>query len=452
MCKKINGICTGIIIGTLLLFMLSIVVRFITFEIKEKFNITSGVVKLVWQDNLKALELEENPTVNAASTEKVNWQKVYPLDTDSDTDAVPMSEKIKNVKKKIISMENNIEMFTKDLLMGRVNFIVYANRMEKLIGWNIQNFSEYNSLLFMEDGYLTGIVEKRDVTEALNSINDFNLYLKENNIPLAYIQSPFKISKFEDTDLSGIIDFSNQNADKFLKGLSDLGIPSLDLRDTIKKEGFPHHELFYRTDHHWRVETGLWATGVVAEYLNNGFDFDIDTGLYKKENYNFEVYPDWFLGSQGKKVTLAKTTADDFTVVSPKFKTDINYKILSQGFDKTGDFKIMMDTSLLEEKDLYYNNTYKVYSDGVDFLETENKAVENDKSILILSDSFADVVKPFISLGVKKTYSIDLRYFKGSLKGFIEDKKPDMVLIMYNPSVIPKTIEYKEHNDLFDFN
>jgi LmbE family N-acetylglucosaminyl deacetylase len=54
-----------------------------------------------------------------------------------------------------------------------------------------------------------------------------------------------------------------------------------------------------------------------------------------------------------------------------------------------------------------------------------------------------------LALAEKNIDAIDLRHFTGSVKKYIEESKPDLVIVMYN--VIGGDINYSTHKDKFDF-
>jgi hypothetical protein len=83
-------------------------------------------------------------------------------------------------------------------------------------------------------------------------------------------------------------------------------------------------------------------------------------------------------------------------------------------------------------------------------ITVHNKLVHDGKKILLVKDSFAEVVSPFLSLGVEELHILDLRYFNGSIKSYVAQQQPDMVVVMYNPSVIDYT-KYPEYKKMLDF-
>jgi hypothetical protein len=86
----------------------------------------------------------------------------------------------------------------------------------------------------------------------------------------------------------------------------------------------------------------------------------------------------------------------------------------------------------------YYNlSPYDAYLYGNRELVTiHNNLLRDGRKILLIKDSFANVVAPFLSIGIENLDIVDLRYFTGSIKSYIEKHIPDTVVIMYNPSVI----------------
>jgi LmbE family N-acetylglucosaminyl deacetylase len=108
--------------------------------------------------------------------------------------------------------------------------------------------------------------------------------------------------------------------------------------------------------------------------------------------------------------------------------------------------------SQIDECDFYNKNPYSGCNYGDQpLIQIENQLTADEHKILIISDSFGDCMISCLALVEKNVDSIDLRYFNGSLKAYIEDSQPDIVMIMYNPQAIAGNIDYSTHKDLFDF-
>ena len=172
----------------------------------------------------------------------------------------------------------------------------------------------------------------------------------------------------------GIHDYSNQIADEHINKLYENKINYLDLRESIKKQNINHYDLFFFSDHHWKQESALWASQEISKYIKETFLLDKDLSLLNKDNYSKLTYTNYFLG-------------DDWPLLS------INNK------------------------------------------SNNNKC---NKKILIIKDSFSNTYAPFLAIIFDKIDLIDLRYFNGSLKAYIEKTKPDIVMICYNVSMITR--------------
>ena len=242
-----------------------------------------------------------------------------------------------------------------------------------------------------------------------------------------------KICASEDQDISGILDHSHQNADRFLDEISKAGVKYYDFRKILHADGMNHHEAFFRTDHHWKPETGLWAAKHILEILRDDYGWDVDPAILNPDRFEYKVYPKWFLGSQGKKITLVCAKPEDFTMIYPKFKTLIRFEVPTQEIDTSGDFSVTYEMFHVESKDYYGRNPYGAYKYADQPLtKIHNLLNHNGKKILILHESMFNCVIPFAALGIEYTDEIDLRSFTGSLRSYIKSSKPDIVITAYN--------------------
>jgi hypothetical protein len=230
------------------------------------------------------------------------------------------------------------------------------------------------------------------------------------------------------------------------------GIDYYDIRETIHENNLNNHELFYKTDNHWLTTTGLWAAQNILSVINERYGWNTDTSLLDSNQFDYTVYKDWFLGSRGKKVTLARCQPDDFTLLYPKYETSFHYSVPNKEIDTVGDYSVVYDMSAIEVCDYYNIDPYLGcnYS-NCPLIQIENMLTEDEHKILMIGDSFDNCVISCVALGVKNVDSIDLRYFSGSLKTYIKESNPDLVIVMYNPSQIGETIDYSIHSNTFDF-
>ena len=161
------------------------------------------------------------------------------------------------------------------------------------------------------------------------------------------------------------------------------------------------------------------------------------------------------LGSYGKKITKAKTEPDDFTLIIPKKEYQIHFEVYDKQnkiADNYGSYDAMIDYDSIDSKDLYGKDPYHGYGYGSSNNFVENLSVDNDYKILLIGDSFTNVIIPFLALETKKIDRLDLRYFNGSLESFIKANKPyDVCIVLYNPDQYNQMPGFVSHEELFDF-
>ena len=350
-------------------------------------------------------------------------------------------------------VKEKIENYTSNKIAGRYAIIEAGKMYEELIGWNMAAAQGYNPVIKLNDGYLSGLVVSRDVSENAEAVKGLSDFCHSLGIDYMYINYPAKICVSQDKDISGTLDFTNQNADRLLDALKKSGVRAYDFRKTLHDDGMKHHEAFFRTDHHWKPETGLWAAKHILQILRDDYGWDVEPEILKPENFEYVVYPEWFLGSQGKKLTLSRTKPDDFTMIYPKFPTHLHFEIPSRGIDTSGDFTVTYEMSKVETRDYYNLSPSGAYNHGRSPVCTlENMITDNNMKAMLIYDSFSISVIPFLALAVKHIEIVDLRQFTGSLRSYIVSSKPDIVITAYYSEMPGCTLSSQyPGNKLYDF-
>ena len=306
---------------------------------------------------------------------------------------------------------------------------------ERLTLWNYLPYSADGASVSVrtKDGNLAPVVQYGDVARTAATLKAFADYCRDQGVEITYVNAPSKVCKFEDPDLYGAIDYSNANSEKFIALLNEHGVPNCDLLQSIHEDGISHHDRYYRTDHHWRVETALWAAQKISESLDKDFRFQIDLSLFDQERFTREQYPDLFLGIQGRKLTTALAKPEPFTLLYPRYPTDLHFEAPNRGVDEDGDFSIVYDMWNVENKDDYYERyPYSAVAYGSHELSRiENRLAANDHKILFIHDSYGDSVFPFLALGVREVVAVDPRSFNGSVRSLVEKERPDAVVALY---------------------
>ena len=261
---------------------------------------------------------------------------------------------------------------------------------------------------------------------------DFADELAGLGIPYLYLCAPQKLQRGEELLPAGVEEGGNASADAFLAVLEERGTDYLDLRPLFEATD-DYDSWFFRTDHHWTPEAAFYAW----QYLTEQVDvLATDPALTDPANWERTVLEGFFLGSQGKRVGSLYAGTDDFTLYSPKFDTDLTYTCPFYGLDRTGPFnESVCFPERVEQKDWFNGNPYTYYAGGDYPLATiTNHEAPDGSRVVLLRDSFACAITPFLALSCSELTTIDLRYFQGDLLETIQGLEPDLVLTLYTAS------------------
>ncbi|MCF0143476.1 MAG: hypothetical protein HUJ75_08885, partial [Parasporobacterium sp.] len=253
-----------------------------------------------------------------------------PADDDTLADTVS-----KNYINGIYGFKNYMNAYTNELLLGRTTLAEAGAGYKKVIGFKVYAPGEYDSILYLDNGYLAsanGSENPEDIGAIATKIKKLKETSEAAGAQFVYFQTPGNIDKFGDKDINNKLDFANANADMLIADLKSYGIEVLDYRDVIRERELAssqmitaeekyenYHSIFYKTDHHWRIESAFEATRWLEGQLTDRYSIALNKEILSEENFTSEEYPAQYLGSLGKKATLATCDPDDFVILRPAF-------------------------------------------------------------------------------------------------------------------------------------
>lgn len=292
-----------------------------------------------------------------------------------------------------------------------------------------------NTAVKLNNGYLTFVRGKVNIAPYAEHVAALNQYLKQKQIPMLYVQAPYKISKYDNQLPTGIEDYSNDNIDRLLSSFDKNQVNYVDLRSKINGEGLDHYSMFFKTDHHWTPDAAFWAYSEIINILNKQYNYHTDKKYTDLSNFKSQVYHNWFLGSVGRRTGINFAGLDDINLISPTFETKLSLQVPSKNISRQGSFsQTIFDMHYINRKDYFKLTPYSAYI-GQDFplLHLRNEGAPNQKKLLVVKDSFGIPVFSFMSLCFQQIDAIDLRYYhEKSLTEYIDETKPDMVVFIYS--------------------
>lgn len=144
-----------------------------------------------------------------------------------------------------------------------------------------------------------GAIADDQVSESTERIAELSQYCNAQGIPFAYYLAPYKVQPDEENLPQEFTDFINPAGNAFLAKLTQLEVPHVDLRERMMNTE-KWYDYFFRTDHHWKPEAGLWAARVICRGLA-AEGIISDDGALEEAAFSKTVFPETFLGSIGKK-------------------------------------------------------------------------------------------------------------------------------------------------------
>lgn len=367
---------------------------------------------------------------------------------------------ILNARKEIPILKETIENWcesdgTPTELVSQVNSAIDENVVEKYAFIDAYGYmqlilgkEEESNFEVVKDHagklyYTYFTTEINDVSAEAQKTKNMADAVEDEDTKLLYVMPPAKyIYGFTEFSTGIPYNMANETADDFLNRLDDYGVDYIDLRDYLDESGIPMSEVFYNTDHHWKIQTAFWASSQFCDVLEERYGETLDPdGYYKnKDNYNFITYDDIFLGSMGRKTGRFYTEVDDFTLIYPKFATNYTYEnSISGDLQFTGRFEeALLATPVIRQSNQPFDtDMYGIYLYGNPaFTHIENMDHPDGLRICIIKDSFAVPFSAFTSLRCNTVDLIDPRFYEEDYYETIKAGDYDYVILMFSPENI----------------
>lgn len=183
-------------------------------------------------------------------------------------------------------------------------------------------------------------------------------------------------------------------------------------------------EIYYRTDHHWTT-LGAWYA---YEQYTKAVGGDLQRAQGKKK---FRCISKEFYGTTYAKINYARQ-ADKIEIYEPADKLRVVYNM---GEKKT---KTLYDFSFLKTAD-----QYSVFTGGNQAVLEITGGIKNGKTLLLIKDSFANSILPFLAEDYEKLVVVDLRQLNVSGDRLLEMFSPTDILILYNSAQFAQDKEFE---------
>ena len=197
----------------------------------------------------------------------------------------------------------------------------------------------------------------------------------------------------------------------------------VDVRDTLMDHNDEY--IYYKTDHHWTSAGACLAYDVWSE--RTGGEAETEDGLVKN------VVSDKFRGSLYSKILDADSAYDEIWTYGLQKDDAFGSKDCTVTIEEKQQLDSIYDDEMLQKKDKYAYFLSGNY--GQVHIQNQKAASKaKGKNILIIKDSFANSFVPFVTQDYENIYMVDLRYYNGDMKSYLQEHNITDVLVLYNIS------------------
>ncbi len=303
----------------------------------------------------------------------------------------------------------DVETYLQDHFPGRDFFVSGKADVEIALGKD-QN----NGVYLGEDGYLIQeftASSKEDLDKKIARINALIQKLEGVEITVAIAPSSNLVNGDKlpnnrpDDDIQGTLDYINDKINGNIANLSGT------LSEINKVQ-----QLYFKTDHHWNTYGAYYA---YCEIVKSMGDTPIPITEYEKV-----VLSEAFKGTMFSQGGYFNMKGEEFAILQNITKPELTVNYAMSG--------IVTDT-LYADKHLSEKDKYAYFLDGNHpIITVENANAKNDKHIVVVKDSYANIMVPFLSDTYSKVTVIDLRFYQGSISDMATAEGVDDIVILYN--------------------
>ena len=316
------------------------------------------------------------------------------------------------------SFMKDYETFITDQFPERSFFMGLKTAVERLRGR-----TDDNGVYFGKDGYLFGkydgaVFESETAENNISAVAEFvKLYgdkFGKEHFKIALAPSSSEILKDK---LPANAPVYNQTGfiDKIKKEVGEDFV--IDLGENLKKHADEY--IYFRTDHHWTTLGAYYGYEAIA----SGFGLEVQS----LEKLKADTVSNDFLGTYDSKVNtglIGGVAPDSITIY---YSSEIDKAVMMWDNDKDKTFDNIYKMDALKGKDKY--TVFFGGNHSVTDIKTENKT---GKTLLIIKDSFAHSLAPFLIKDYDRIIMLDLRYFNKSLKKYLSENKITDLLVLYS--------------------
>lgn len=304
------------------------------------------------------------------------------------------------------------ESYLSDQFVGRNFWVSLKTRIDLLAGKR-----ESNGVFKGKNHYLLEDIASPDQEQMAQNIEAIESFEnKYQDIPMYMMLVP-NAANIESGKLPGfaVTEDQNQIFRNIQKELGDY-INWVDVTKTLKKH--KSEDIYYHTDHHWTTLGAFYAFQELASSMK------LDTS--KVSEWKSYAVTSEFNGTLSATSGYETGYEEPIYVYAPENIEDAPEVVVNYVNEKKKT-ATLYDSSKLEEKD-----KYAMFLGGnFPMIDIRTTADTTDR-LLLIKDSYANCLVPFLVPYYREIIIIDPRYYYGDITEVMESNKITSVLFLYN--------------------
>ena len=299
----------------------------------------------------------------------------------------------------------SLENYINDHFPLRNTFMKIKTKTDKILG-----IKDINNIYLGKDYLLERYNKPKNTDKIINKLN--YIYKELNYVNMNLILVPTSISLYN--SYLPMFSYTEDELKEINYIYDNIKFNSIDVYTSIK-ENSKYYNMYYKLDHHWTTYAAYYAYQEYSknnniEYINlNKFNIEEVTNTFKGTLYS-KVLDDSY---KPDSIHLFKLDNTDYTV----YYNDTNITT-----------NTLYELSYLDKKDkysLFLDNNHSM-------ITITNNRIDSNKKLLVIKDSYANSMIPFLVNHYKEVIVVDPRYYKKSIINYTKENNITDILILYN--------------------
>jgi len=277
---------------------------------------------------------------------------------------------------------------------------------------------ENNGIYRGKDGYLLekfGEPDKEKLQQYAGAIKEFSE--KNPDAAMTFLLAPTSIGIYAERLPWMANSYPQSKVNSYIGGILGESLTYIDGFDFLTPAA--SKEIYYRTDHHWTTYGAYLAYRAYCERM--GWE------PLSKDDFDVKTVSDSFLGSYHTRGQFFGVQPDTIQAYVPKNLVPVQMTIVDTG---------EVSSSLYKPEFLLKKDKYSYFLGGVHALVTIKSQVDATQKkmdkLLVIKDSYAHSVIPFLAQNVSQIDVIDIRYYNGSISEYMKANGIKNVLLLFN--------------------